>query len=257
MRSTAWHQLARVRARIDDAARAAGRDPADVRLLAVTKSEDAAAVLDLFEAGQRDFGESRPQELEQKRAALRESVGDAARAARWHLVGHLQTNKARRTLAHLDVLHSLDRAALIEPLIEAGAARAEAPLEVFVQVKLADEANKGGFAADEVAGVLERLADRPGLRVVGLMTLAPWIEPEAERRRAAARVFLRLAQLGRDLGPGAFHRVSSSNTAQFTPQFTVQLSMGMSGDLEEAIAAGSTWVRVGSALFEGASGAEH
>jgi len=253
VRSTAWHQLARVRARIDDAARAAGRDPADVRLLAVTKSEDAAAVLGLFEAGQRDFGESRPQELEQKRAALVESVGDAAREARWHLVGHLQTNKARRTLAHLDVLHSLDREALIEPLIEAGAARAPSPfavpLEVFVQVKLADEANKGGFAADEVAGVLERLADRPGLRVVGLMTLAPWIEPEAERRRAAARVFLQLAQLGRNLGPGAFQ----PNTAQLT----VQLSMGMSGDLEEAIAAGSTWVRVGSALFEGASGAEH
>lgn len=249
MRSTAWHQLARVRARIDNAARAVGRDPADVRLLAVTKSQDAVAVLALFEAGQRDFGESRPQELEHKRAALFSALGDRAHEARWHLVGHLQTNKARRTLLEIDTLHSFDRAALLEPLFEAGRARRDRPLSVFVQVKLADETNKGGFAPGEVPAVLARLHDAPGLRVVGLMTLAPWIDDEPERRRAAAQVFLSLWELAQRLDACAFH----TGGPQPNP---VQLSMGMSGDLEEAIAAGSTWVRVGSALFEGQPGAE-
>jgi len=238
VRSTASDQLARVRARIDDACRRAARDPGEVALLAVTKDASLEQALALFRAGQRDFGESRPQSLQRRRADFAAALGADAAAARWHLIGHLQRNKLGLALDGLHTLHSLDRASLVEPLCAAAAERVGTPLDVFVQVKLRNEANKGGFAPGDVPALAERLAHAPGLRLVGLMALAPWLDDGTEREREAAAVFTELAALAKNVD--ATHFAAGR----------VRLSMGMSGDLEPAIAAGSHWLRIGSALFE-------
>ncbi|MEO3769337.1 YggS family pyridoxal phosphate-dependent enzyme [Micromonospora sp. B9E7] len=221
--------LAQVRSRIADACAQAGRDRAEVTMIAVTKTYPASDVLALAGLGVTDMGENRDQEAAGKAA----EVAAAGVRPRWHFIGQLQRNKARSVVRYADVVQSVDSVRLARALATAAADR-ELPLDVLVQVSIDGDAARGGAlpgSADPGAGlepVAEAVADAPGLRLVGLMAVAPlgW-EPE--------RAFARLAEVAdvfRGVHPGA-----------------TELSAGMSGDFDIAIRYGATLVRVGSALL--------
>jgi PLP dependent protein len=218
--------LRSVRARIDAAARAAGRDPGTVRLLAVSKTWPAADVRALAGVGQQHFAENRVQELTGKAAELAD-VPDL----RWHLVGQLQRNKAAAVVRLGATVHSVDRAGLVEALGRA-AEREQRVLDVYVQVDLGGPEGelgaRGGAAPAEVPALADAVGERAELRLRGLMAVAP-------RGEDPAPAFARLAELAarvRAAHPGAS-----------------ELSAGMSADLEAAVTAGATVVRVGTALF--------
>ncbi|WP_104525369.1 YggS family pyridoxal phosphate-dependent enzyme [Blastococcus atacamensis] len=217
--------LRTVRARIDAAARTAGRAPADVGLLAVSKTWPADDVRVLAAAGQHDFGENRVQEL------LGKAVDLADVDLRWHFVGQLQRNKAAAVARTGAVVHSVDRPALATTLDRA-AQEMGRPVEVFVQVDLGgpegEAAARGGAAPVAVPALCDTVAGTAGLRLRGLMAVAP-------REGDPAPAFARLAALA--------ERVRADH-----PE-AGELSAGMSGDLEAAVAAGATLVRVGTALF--------
>ena len=214
-----------VRARIDAAARDAGRDPADVALLAVSKTWPADDVRALAALGQRDFAENRVQELTGKAAAT-EDLG-----LRWHLVGQLQRNKAAGVVRLGATVHSVDRPALVEALHRA-AEREQRTVDVYVQVDLGGPEGelgaRGGADPADVPGLADAVAESAGLRLRGLMAVAP-------RGADPAPAFDRLAALAARVR--ADHPTAS------------ELSAGMSGDLEAAVTAGATVVRVGTALF--------
>ena len=209
-------RLSEVRARIERAAARAGRRADDITLLAVTKIFPASAIHEAYAAGLRDFGENYVQEFEGKFAEVSRLEG-----ARFHLIGHLQSNKARRAAEIFQVIETLDSAKLARRLEEGGR-----PLEVMLEVKLSQEQAKSGADPAQIPALIEALAGCPRLRLAGLMTMPPWSDdPEASRPW-----FRQLRELA-DLH-GLRH-----------------LSMGMSHDLEVAIEEGSTEVRVGTALF--------
>ncbi|MET7878178.1 YggS family pyridoxal phosphate-dependent enzyme [Micromonospora profundi] len=221
--------LAQVRARIADACADAGRDRADVTMIAVTKTYPASDVLVLAGLGVTDVGENRDQEAAGKAA----EVAAAGVNPRWHFIGQLQRNKARSVVRYADVVHSVDSVRLARALASAAADR-ERPLDALVQVSIDGDPDRGGAlpgSVDPGAGlepVAEAVAGSPALRLAGLMAVAPlgW-EPE--------RAFARLAEVAE-----AFRALHPGATA---------LSAGMSGDLEIAIRYGATHVRVGSALL--------
>jgi len=219
--------------RIAAAARAAGRDPSEVELVAVTKAATADMAAALFEAGCTDLGENRASALEEKHAAFLKS----GRIARWHFVGHLQRNKARRVLRIAHAIHSVDSVALWEALARLAAEERHFP-GVYLQVKLAEEATKSGLAPEELPALIERA--RPGpLPLLGLMVMAPLSDDPVAAKRLAREVFERASRLAHTLPSSAFARGR------------VRLSMGMSADFEEAVRAGAHVVRVGGALFDG------
>ena len=212
-------RLAEVEARLAAACAAAGRDRSQVRLVAVSKLHPASDVALLRELGVRAFGESRDQEARDKAARVT--------GVRWHFVGGLQTNKARSVATYADVVESVDRPALVAAL-SAGAQRAGRELDVLVQVSLDGDPARGGAVAADVPALADEVAAAPGLRLSGVMAVAPLgADPAA--------AFARLAEL-------------AARVRQAHPE-AVEVSAGMSGDLEQAIAAGSTSVRVGTALF--------
>jgi len=226
--------LAAVRERITDACRRAGRDPGAVRLVGVTKYVSAGLTRMLLEAGCGDLAESRPQSLWSKAAELAESVPDP----RWHLIGHLQRNKIRRTLPLLAMLHSLDSVRLLEA-IDGEAAAAGMVCEALVEVNLSGDPGRTGVLESDLALMFEAAAGATHVRVLGLMGMAA--VPDGDAGGAAARrQFARLREL-RDEVVRLMPAASGLH----------ELSMGMSGDFEEAILEGSTIVRVGSALWEG------
>lgn len=233
--------LARVRARIDGAARAAGRDPAAVHLLGVTKSVDAATAADLVRLGVRDLGENRVDRLEAMRADLAAELG-AAQTPRWHMIGHLQRNKARRAASCADVVQSVDSEKLLATL-ERLAAELERTLEVFLEIDLTGIETRSGFSRGAVRALLDSPTELGRLRLRGLMTMAapdPNTEAgELATQAAARRTFAELRELAESLPRERF--VGGR----------VELSMGMSDDLDAAVAEGADLVRVGSALFEG------
>ena len=217
--------LAEVRARIDRAAAAAGRDGASVKLVAVSKTKPAEMIREAYAAGQRAFGENYAQEL----ATKAEALADLSEL-QWHFIGHLQTNKARVVAAHAHAVHTVDSAALARELGKRATKHARpAPLPVLIEVSVGGEAQKAGAAPSDIAEVMRAIAEQPSLALRGLMTVPP-----ADDLPAARRVFETLVSL-RNLHGG--------------PQALPELSMGMSHDLEVAIACGATWVRVGSAIF--------
>jgi hypothetical protein len=210
--------LERVRERMARAAERAGRRVEDVLLVGVSKTVDVERIRRALAAGLPALGENRVQEARQKIALL-------GRPVPWHLVGHLQTNKVREALELFDLIHSLDRLELARACDRRAAQRGRA-VDVLVQVNVAGEATKGGFAPGELGRVLEALAALPGLRVRGLMT----IPPPVTESEAARPWFRRLAGLAKEHG-------------------LAELSMGMSADFEVAIEEGATMVRIGSAIF--------
>jgi pyridoxal phosphate enzyme (YggS family) len=217
--------VAAVRQRIARAAARAGRSPDSVTLVAVTKTHPPAAVAEALAAGVHDFGENKVQEAEAKIAAL------PGQPIRWHLLGHLQSNKARRAAQLFDSIQSVDSASLASRLDRA-AGEAGRTLSVLVQVELGGEATKSGLEEDELMPALEALRPLAHLSVRGLMTLPPPAEDPDQMRP----YFRRLRAL-RDQARGAGLLAGD------------ELSMGMSGDFEVAIEEGATIVRVGTAIF--------
>jgi pyridoxal phosphate enzyme (YggS family) len=216
--------------RIADAAERSGRDAREVTLVAVTKTHPASLVREAFLAGLREFGENRVQEAEGKIEELRrETVG-----ARWHLIGRLQANKARRAARLFDVVHTIDSAALAERLERVCVEEGRERLEVLIQVDLAGEATKGGARVDELPSVVETLKGCERLRLKGLMTLPPFHD-DVELVRP---YFRRLRELRDGL-----------RASEAFGEGAGELSMGMSHDYEVAIEEGATLVRVGTALF--------
>jgi hypothetical protein len=218
----AWQD---VKARIERAARAAGRDPATIRVLAVSKTFPPEAVRAQYALGQRAFGENYVQEALAKMAALPDLAD-----AEWHLIGPLQGNKAKAVAERFAWVETVDRARIAERLAAARPAGMP-PLDVCVQVNISGEASKSGVAPADAVALARVVAGCAGLRLRGLMGMA---EPtgDARRQRAQFRVLREL-----------FEACRAAGLAVDT------LSMGMSADLEAAIAEGATLVRIGSALF--------
>jgi len=220
-------RLTEVRGRIAAAALSAGRDPSSVRLIAVSKTFPIEAVREAFAAGQRDFGENKVQE------ALQKIDGSADLSIRWHLLGHLQTNKARKAAPAFAMIQSVDSIELLNKLDRAAEESGHSP-ELLVQVDLAGEATKYGASPAEVPRLFEAAAACRAARIVGLMTLPPAPDTPEEARPWFRRM--------RDL--------REEWLASGVPDSMLrELSMGMSGDFEVAIQEGATMVRVGTAVF--------
>ena len=209
-------RLEQVEERIGAAARRAGRERSSITLIAVTKKFPPEVIREAYSLGLRYFGESYVQEFEAKRPALADLTG-----AEFHLIGHLQSNKARVATELFQVIETVDSERLARRLDQAGR-----PLEVMIEVKLSAEASKSGAPPDVIGKLVEAIRACPNLRLTGLMTIPPWSgDPEVPRP-----YFRRLAALAREHG-------------------LAKLSMGMSHDFEAAIEEGATHIRVGTALF--------
>ena len=216
--TTTLTRLASVRARIAAAARAAKRDPASVQLVAVTKTFGREAILPVLAAGHRLFGENRVQEAKAKWPALAQRFPDTE----LHLIGPLQSNKAKDAVALFDAIHTIDRAKIAEA-IAAEMAKQGKRLKLFIEVNTGEEPQKAGVLPKETAGLLRLCREELKLEIAGLMCIPPLDEEPALH-------FAFLAKLAGELG-------------------LKELSMGMSADFETAIAFGATYVRIGSQIF--------
>ena len=217
-----------VRRRMEASARRSHRAPEEVTLIAVSKTHPPHVLAGAIEAGLHDFGENRVQEAEAKITAIGTS------RARWHMIGHLQANKARRAVTLFDVIHTVDSAALARRLDRLCAEEGRDILPVMLQVDLAGEATKSGISENEMSELAQAVIACERLRLIGLMTIPPFFE-DAERVRP---FFRRLREL-RD-AMRARHDFGDESG---------ELSMGMSHDYEVAIEEGATMVRVGTAIF--------
>ena len=221
-RLTAVHQ------RIAAAARNCGRSPDEVKLIAISKTHPASAIRTLIELGSTDFGENRVQEAEEKINEI------GHEQVRWHLVGHLQANKARRAVNLFEVIHSLDSLDLAQRLDRLCAEEEREKLPVLIQVDLGDEATKSGIDESELTHMVEGLGPLKHLELTGLMTLPPFFDDTEQSRP----YFRRLRELRRELASrDAFGDRKG------------ELSMGMTHDFEVAIQEGATMVRIGTAIF--------
>ncbi len=232
--TTIANNLQQVLGRMAQACKAAGRDPASVSLLAVSKTFGADAVLEAVAAGQRDFGENYIQEGVDKIAAVRAALPDVA--LQWHCIGPIQSNKTRLVAEHFDWVHTVDRLKIAERL---SAQRPEhlPPLQICIQVNVDGGATKSGVAPAEALDLLRAVAKLPRLRVRGIMSI-PDHAPDFEAQfavHACAR--------------GLFDQISARGEPGLEGFDT--LSLGMTADLEAAIQAGSTLVRVGTGIFGG------
>lgn len=219
-------RLAEIREEIRAAALAAGRNPEQVRLVAVSKTRPAADVIAAYHAGQSLFGENYVQELGAKAAEVSEPV-------EWHFIGHLQSNKVRQIAGLVSMIHSLDRLSLAEEVSRQWG-KLGMSCDVLVQVNIAGEASKSGTSEAEALTLVSDIARLPHIRVRGLMTMPPFFDdPEAARPYFAG-----------------LKRLSERIDAEGIPGVEMkELSMGMSGDFEAAIREGATLVRVGTAIF--------
>ena len=219
--------VASIRARIDAAARAAGRDPKEIKLCAATKMNDADAVRQAIAAGVDLCGENRVQELTAK---LNE---DAYRGAPVHFIGVLQTNKVKQVVGKVDVIQSVDRLNLLES-IQKEAAKQGIRQDIFLEINIGNEESKSGFTASEVLPLLEHIGEYPNIFVRGLMAIPPISKKEGDNRK----FFQEMLQLSVDISGKKYDNV-----------LVECLSMGMSDDFEDAIYCGSTMIRIGTAIF--------
>ncbi len=212
--------------RVEASALKSGRRAEDIKVIAVTKTVDESRILKAVESGLYDLGENRVQELCDKY----EKIG---KSCRWHLIGHLQTNKVKYIVDRVDMIHSLDRMELAEE-IQKRAEKAGRVMEVLVQVNIAEEESKFGMEMDKVPDFLKNVSKFPNIRVKGLMTIAPLAQNPEEIRW----VFTELRKLHID--------ITRENIDNINMDY---LSMGMSNDFEAAIEEGSNMVRIGTAIF--------
>ncbi len=217
--------------RVHKACDQAGRDPASVRVVGVTKYVDMARTIALYDAGCRDLGESRPQALWEKAAAC----VAADRTAQWHLIGHLQRNKVVKTISYNPVVHTIDSVRLAEAISRA-AVDSSFVCEGLIEVNLSEDVGRSGLLPDSLLDRASQILDLPGVCVRGLMGMAS--HPDADRN--PRQEFAHLREL-RDTLNERFPDAGG----------LPELSMGMSGDFEDAIYEGSTMIRIGSALFQG------
>ena len=219
--------IAALRARMAEAARAAGRDPAEILLCAATKMNDAQRVKEAVAAGVDCCGENRVQELSQK-----QPLG-AYEGKPVHFIGHLQTNKVNKVVGKVDLIQSVDRPELLEA-VNKTALRLGLRQEILLEVNIGAEPQKGGFSPEETLALAARMGDYPGVFLRGLMA----IPPISEKKGDNCKYFTKMRNLYIDIARKKYDNVSM-----------VCLSMGMSDDFEDAIACGSTMIRVGTAIF--------
>ena len=215
-----------VRERLNAACLRAGRDPKEVTLISVSKTKPVSMLMEAYEAGERDFGENKVQEITEKRPQIPEN-------AKFHMIGHLQTNKVGQVIDKVVLIHSCDSVHLAEK-IEKEAAKRGIIANVLLEVNVAREESKFGLLLEEVVPALEMIREFPHIRVKGLMTIAPNVEVPEENRK----YFRKLYQLYVD--------IKSKNIDNGTMSV---LSMGMTGDFEVAIEEGATMIRVGTGIF--------
>ena len=215
-----------VEERICSACKRAGRDRSEVRLICVTKTKPVEMLQEAYDAGQRDFGENKVQEICRKKPDLPSDI-------RWHMIGHLQRNKVRQLIGQTAMIHSVDSLRLAET-ISAEAVKAGIRIPVLIEVNMAGEESKFGLAKEDVEELVRAAAALEGIQISGLMTIAPYTEdPETNRP-----YFAGLRELAVDIGQKCIDNVSMS-----------VLSMGMTGDFEVAIEEGATHIRVGTGIF--------
>jgi pyridoxal phosphate enzyme (YggS family) len=242
-RSPLGEKLDEVRERIAAAAQKARRDPAEVTLVAVTKTAAPEQIREMLQLGVSDLGESRVQVLAQRAAQLNEyfqrrvTLGESSspEKIRWHMIGHLQRNKAKPVLPMVSMVHSVDSLRLAEE-IDTLAAKIGRRVPVLLQVNASEESSKFGVAVGAAVHLAEQMDSMPNLQMSGLMTMAPLEESEAKIRH----VFSRTRELFEEM---KWHKIGGAGLKH--------LSMGMSHDFEAAIAEGATLVRIGTLLFGG------
>lgn len=219
-------RLEEVEERIQEACRRAGRDRSEVTLIAVSKTKPAEVLKEAYDLGIRVFGENKVQELTEKYEVLPKDI-------RWHMIGHLQTNKVKYIADKVELIHSVDSLKLAET-IEKEAAKRHRTIDILVEVNVAEEGSKFGLKVEEVIPFIEKVAGFSHINVRGLMTIAPFVEnPEKNRS-----VFADLRKLSVDITEKNIDNVNVSI-----------LSMGMTNDYEVAIEEGATMVRVGTGIF--------
>ena len=218
--------LEEVRENIRQACRRAGRDPKEVTLIAVSKTKPVPMLREAYEAGARDFGENKVQELAAKKPELPDDI-------RWHMIGHLQRNKVHQVIGKAVLIHSVDSLRLAEQ-IEADAARKGLDVDILLEVNVAREESKFGFFLEETEEAARTISAFPHVHIKGLMTIAPFVENPEENRE----IFKKLYQFAVDIG--------RKNTDNVTMDV---LSMGMTGDYQVAVEEGATMVRVGTGIF--------
>ena len=219
-------QLEEVRERVNAACLRAGRDPKSVTLIAVSKTKPAQAVQEAYEAGARDFGENKVQEILQKQPALPQDI-------RWHMIGHLQRNKVHQVIGKAVLIHAVDSLRLAEQ-IEQEAAKRNLDVDVLLEINVAKEESKYGFFLEDAEEAIRQISSLPPVHIKGLMTIAPFVENPEENRG----IFQKLYQFSVDINDKNIDNVTMG-----------VLSMGMSGDFEVAIEEGATMVRVGTSIF--------
>lgn len=218
--------LAQVRKHMEEACRRAGRQTDEVTLIAVSKTKPVGMLMEAYEAGARDFGENKVQEILEKRPEIPAD-------ARFHMIGHLQRNKVRQVIDQVTLIHSVDSLRLAEQ-IEHEAAKKELHADILLEVNVAREESKFGFFLEEVEAALREISKYPHITVKGLMTIAPYVEDPEENRD----IFKKLHQVFIDMKS---KNIDNSNMSV--------LSMGMTGDYQVAIEEGSTMIRVGTGIF--------
>lgn len=218
--------LNQIRKNIADACARSGRDPKSVTLIAVSKTKPLEDLRCAYDCGARDFGENKVQEITAKAPAMPED-------AKFHMIGHLQRNKVKQVLKHVTMIHSVDSVRLAEQ-IQQEAAKEELHVDILLEVNVAGEESKFGFAPEEVMDAVTQIAKFPNVHIKGLMTIAPFVENSEENRD----VFKKLFQLSVDIDKKNVDNVTMS-----------ALSMGMTGDYEVAVEEGATMIRVGTGIF--------
>lgn len=218
--------LEEVREKIRQACQRSGRREEDVTLISVSKTKPVEMLREAYEAGSRDFGENRVQEIMEKYGQMPEDV-------RWHMIGHLQKNKVRQVIDKAVLIHSVDTVELAEQ-IEKDAAKRDLTVDILLEVNVAEEESKFGFRTEKVEAAVMKIKEFPHVHIKGLMTIAPFVSNSEDNRE----VFKKLYQLYVDIRSKNIDNVNMS-----------VLSMGMTGDYEVAVEEGATMIRVGTGIF--------
>ena len=218
--------LEQVRKNIEEACRAVNRDPGEVTLISVSKTKPVSMLQEAYDAGSRDFGENKVQEIMDKYPQLPSDI-------RWHMIGHLQRNKVKYIAGKVALIHSVDSLRLAKTISEE-AVKHNCEIPILIEVNVAGEESKFGVSVEETLPLIEEIAKLPAIHVEGLMTIAPYVEDPEENRP----VFRKLKELSVDIAAKNINNVRMAI-----------LSMGMTGDYEVAVEEGATLVRVGTGVF--------